>query len=250
MAITNPSPTPPTVNNAVLSYLKLRQTIGFMGILLPIVLFFIPLIFTPCKEMQPSISHYYYTSLHIVFVGMLCVLGAFLITYRGVEKYENPLSNLAGICCWGVATFPTPFDTDFKEGCGCQLVSLLHKMPPAVGYTHFISATMMLLCFAAISFFIFPKHDNKAIDPIDPKKTLRNRIYRTCATIIIISILIIAYFDFVLKHQQEGTWLDYTTFIFETTSLWAFGLSWLIKGTYLLPNSSNRWIRALVSFVR
>jgi hypothetical protein len=54
-----------------------------------------------------SISAYYFTSAHAVFIGSICVMGALLIVYRGVKPTEDVLLNLAGTLAFVVAFVPT-----------------------------------------------------------------------------------------------------------------------------------------------
>lgn len=56
---------------------------------------------------QVSISAYYYTSAHGVFVATLCSIGAMLIVYRGSTDTEDVLLNLAGVLAFVVAMVPT-----------------------------------------------------------------------------------------------------------------------------------------------
>jgi hypothetical protein len=44
----------------------------------------------------------------------------------------------------------------------------------------------------------------------------------------------IGLFNFAFK--VEKGFFTYSTFIFETTALWAFGTAWLVKGSVLLKN--------------
>jgi len=57
--------------------------------------------------LQVSISAYYYTSAHGVFVAALCAIGAMLIVYRGSSDTEDVLLNLAGVLAFVVAMVPT-----------------------------------------------------------------------------------------------------------------------------------------------
>ena len=56
---------------------------------------------------QTSISAYYFTSAHSVFVAALCVIGAMLIVYQGSNDTEDVLLNLAGILAFIVGMVPT-----------------------------------------------------------------------------------------------------------------------------------------------
>ena len=56
---------------------------------------------------QTSISAYYFTSAHAVFIGSVCVVGALLIVYKGSKDTEDVLLNLAGTVAFVVAFVPT-----------------------------------------------------------------------------------------------------------------------------------------------
>jgi hypothetical protein len=56
---------------------------------------------------QTSISAYYFTSAHAVFIAALCAIGAMLIVYKGSNDTEDVLLNLAGILAFIVAVDPT-----------------------------------------------------------------------------------------------------------------------------------------------
>jgi hypothetical protein len=56
---------------------------------------------------QTSISAYYFTSAHGVFIAALCVIGALLIVYKGSNDTEDVLLNMAGILAFIVAMVPT-----------------------------------------------------------------------------------------------------------------------------------------------
>ena len=54
-----------------------------------------------------SISAYYFTGAHAVFIGSICAMGALLIVYKGLTPTEDVLLNLAGILAFVVAFVPT-----------------------------------------------------------------------------------------------------------------------------------------------
>jgi len=56
---------------------------------------------------QTSISAYYFTTAHTVFLGVLYAIGAMLIVYQGTGDTENTLLNLAGVLAFVIATVPT-----------------------------------------------------------------------------------------------------------------------------------------------
>src|SRR5512143_1409059 len=90
----------------VFSYLTLRKAIGALGLALPFVLSFGAfLIFH--QPVQNSISHYYWTGMRDVFVGMLFAIGFFLLSYQGYERADRIAGILACVFAVGVALFPT-----------------------------------------------------------------------------------------------------------------------------------------------
>ncbi|MDR3664025.1 MAG: hypothetical protein P4L86_27160 [Mycobacterium sp.] len=56
---------------------------------------------------QTSISAYYFTTAHAIFIGALFSIGAMLIVYQGMSDTENTLLNLAGVLSFVIATVPT-----------------------------------------------------------------------------------------------------------------------------------------------
>ena len=60
---------------------------------------------TSCWEV--SISAYYYTPVHAMFVGALVAIGVCLIAVKGSEEWEDMLLNVAGILAPIVAFVPT-----------------------------------------------------------------------------------------------------------------------------------------------
>jgi hypothetical protein len=229
-------------SNQTLSFLALRQLIGWMGILLPWVLIFGTLLSAKCTAVQPSISHYYYSKLHVVFVGTLCLLSGFLFTYKGTTpgNFERWVSRFAALFALGVTFFPTNFK-GFEESCRyIQLVPINLESSGIIKDIHFVCAAAMFVCFDIFCFYIFQMPDNKnEIRPYSLKKRRRNTFYFVCGCIIVISIIMILVFM-----KKQGTWFsDHSTLIFETTALSAFGASWLLKGTVNWENFKRSPIR-------
>ena len=89
-------------NQLVISYTLLRQVVGWIGTLLPIVLL-AGLAISSTQSRPDSMSGYYYTDMRNVFVGALCALGAFLGAYDGYDDLDRWITNIAGFCAVGVA---------------------------------------------------------------------------------------------------------------------------------------------------
>lgn len=58
--------------------------------------------------LQTSISAYYYTPVHAVFIGVLVTMGICLVALKGNTDGEDVLMNLAGMLAPAVAFIPTP----------------------------------------------------------------------------------------------------------------------------------------------
>ncbi len=238
--------------DAVMSFLLLRQLIGILGIGLPFTLAIGTFFIGNCNELQPSISHYYYSIMHIVFVGVLCVLGGFLITYRGTTKYrhENAWSNFAGVCAFGVAMFPTDMEgLANPAGRGCQFIELKPALisPEHTGWIHYGFAAALFICFVVFCLKIF--QDADLGEPVDAKKSRRNKTYKICGWIIIASIACIAAVAIYDRITGRNNF-PYSVIVFETTALLPFGFSWLLKGSVNWPKSNNAVLKKSVQFFR
>lgn len=143
----------------IISYSKLRAFIGITGIILPVVAV-LGCFLKGAQEasFQISISHYYYSKMHIVFTGVLCVLGGFLITYKGKDKWESRLSNLAGFCAFGIATCPTEF-SGFIQNHNADNIYLLicDAVTEGWGKIYFAFAGLAICLLCCFLFILFSK---------------------------------------------------------------------------------------------
>ncbi len=223
----------PCEDEKIISYQKLRAFIGFIGLFLPVAVVVGCYAFGAKQySWQHSISHYYYSKTHIVFVCTLCVLGGFLITYKGKDVWESRLSNIAGYCAFGIVSFPTSF-TGFQPPANGtnQYINILQDINKFWNGVHFAFAAALFTCFVIFCLYFFQKPDEKYSGIDEVKFRRRKRIYKICGWGILISIIMIVLFNFVIP--QKGLFI-YSTFIFETTSLWFFGTAWLVKGSLAL----------------
>ena len=238
-----------TNDDYVISYLLLRQLIGILGIALPFALIFGNRLLGNGHWLQPSISHYFYSYMHFAFVGVLFILGAILISYREKEyQLANRVSTFAGAFAFCVAIFPTKFNGFLKPEY-LHIEDMYWKSWFKI--IHFGSALMLFICFAIFCFFIFQKSD-KDLKPadFDKKKKLRNRIYKICGWGIVISIFMIAACTLYEKYVAITVFTKYSTFIFETTALLCFGISWLLKGSVNWKTGDSNLLRKMVAPVR
>ncbi len=192
-----------------------RQTLGILGIALPLVL--APVagqrsIKGPDQwwEQLNSISAYYHTGAEVLFIGIVMALGIFLITYEGYSNSggskDRWISTLAGVAAVVLAFFPTEADGPYTSP------EWWDRWMEAV---HFTSAALLFGSFAFMALFLFTKGHG----PLRTRlKEPRVMIHIACGGAIVLCMVGLAIFD--------------TDYIFwpEAIMLWAFGISWLVKG--------------------
>jgi drug/metabolite transporter (DMT)-like permease len=207
----------------VISYRALRRAIGVLGILLPLLVTVMARVFgqTGC---QPSISAYFHTTAREVFVGVLAVVGAFLISYKGFDSTDSRASNLAGVAALCVAAFPC------KSGLAGPKIGIFQLPQAWSNPIHFLTAAVLFATLAGISAFLFTRTDAPAA--MTRQKKSRNVVYRTCAVVMALALLEIAASSLLMTEPKQN--LYRTTLLGETIALLAFGVSWLVKGETIL----------------
>lgn len=197
---------------------------------------------------RDSLSHYYYDGVvGSVFVGMLFFIGAFMFAYHTV-RWVTWISSFAGACAFLVAVFPT-------EESGCQdgtflgrpfvaietaadgtipaTVAAAFRMFPKVSYVHFGAAAVLFLTLAFMCFVVFTRVLPKHVDDdgnLTPQKRNRNRLYRLCGTVIVLAIVAMVVKFWVFADGWAFWEVLNLTFWMEAIGLWAFGVSWVLKG--------------------
>ena len=207
----------------VISYLGLRRAVGIIGTALPFVLV-VGKWLLDGWGIQSSISGYYYTSMRDVFVGSLCAIGVFLLSYQGYERADNLAGNLACFCVVGVALFPT---TPATTASATQSL---------VGQIHLLFASAYFLTLAYFSLVLFRK--TNPAKQMTGRKKQRNVVYTVCGYTILVCIGLIVVDTVFLKHSALQT-LD-PVFWLESAAVLAFGLSWLTKGEAILADLATQ----------
>jgi hypothetical protein len=196
------------------AYTLLQQIVGVMAFLLPPVLFFGNWALTG-NELESSVSAYYHTPMGSVFVGVLWALAVFFSSYNykalpGFE-WDNRLSWVAGLAAVCVAIFPTTSDA-----------SVSSRSEQNIGIVHMISACVLFILLAVFALVLFPRSRGA----MTPEKRLRNAVYRTCGGLMVAAMLLM-----FPSQQLPDSWHAFLWL--ETICVWAFGISWLIKGGFL-----------------
>lgn len=206
-----------TNDSLVISYLGLRKAIGIIGTALPFVLAFGKILLEG-PGIQSSISAYYYTVMRDVFVGSLCAIAVFLMSYRGYERQDDIAGDLACAFALGVALFPATPDA----GATAQ--------ENVIGVLHLFFAACFFLTLAFFSLVLFRKTNPDK--PPTLRKVQRNRVYTVCGYAILVCIALITLVAFMsndspIKRLDPVFWL-------EAAAIVAFGVSWLTKGEAIL----------------
>jgi hypothetical protein len=201
----------PAKNDQIISYYALRILIGATGVLLPLLLIIGNFIVSNTLRIEDSVSDYYDNSTAgDILVGVLFVLGFFLMTYKGYDKVDSRTANLGCIFALGVALFPTTSTNH-----------VIHIM-------HFVFALLLFTVFIFFSVYLFRKSD--PAKKCTRQKNNRNRIYLICGIIMIACIAGIAVSMLFLENFSKPLHL---VFWLESIALIAFGISWIVKAEFL-----------------
>ena len=214
-------------NPQVISYLTLRKTVGILAILFPIIIIGGSLISGECHEILGNLSTYYHTNMRNFYVGILCAIALFLFAYNGYERKDAIAGNIACVFALLVAFFPT---------------SVTEPMTPCIPFTyenkisssiHFFSAGGFFLILAYFSIFLFTIKEPRPTK----MKLKRNKLYRICGYIILGCISVMAILFLLERLHRAQSIQKYDPIIWlEILTLWAFGISWLVKGNFILKD--------------
>ena len=202
------------------AYTYLQRAVGVIAVSLPMTLAVGHLVLGGDEPgLRGSISAYYYTHMGNVFVGALCALAVFFLSYnyRPIRSFgtDSLLSKFASLAAVGVAVFPTADDAVFANG-GEKLVSTLHL----------VCAGALFGLLGVFAHFRFTLTSPTGI--VTPEKRRRNQLYRVCGTLIFMCMALVLVSNVV---KPPPTW--HTLFWLETVCVEAFGVSWLVKGGFL-----------------
>jgi len=231
-------------NDLVFSYLTLRNLIGILGMLLPVIL-----LFAPFGRIQPSISDYYYTGKGDILVVVLSVLGVFLFTYYGYNRWERLLTIIAAVSGIGVAFVPTTYRGRPGE-------YTIHNPDSMIGKwfgegMHFTCAGIFLVSLAIMSLVFFTKFKTPVCKDNGRRtqKGKRNMVYKICGWIMLGCVAVLALYLLARKLEIKAiTDLvgDFPViFVLESVAVEAFGFSWLTKGETFWPDGQSYALRIL-----
>ena len=224
----------------------LRQTVGWIGTLLPVVL----LIGNTISSTAPrpdSMSGYYYTDMRNIFVGTLCALGVFLAAYEGYDDVDRWITNVAGFGAIDVALCPAKpaVCVGGAGACPASSVTRLSASQQVAGDIQLVLAavTFIALGLMAVRFakggMTPPGHGirgqiryglgfGKPSEGCQPQQyTEDNVVYRVSGVTIMFCVILAALTN-LLPASVNAHWP--LLFIIEAVAVFAFGVSWFVKG--------------------
>lgn len=189
----------------MINTIRLRCTIGWLGILLPWIVVLLLWAF------PSSISATYYTAEAITpFMIILGSASFLLFSYKGYGAIDDVINSFAGIFGLLICLFPC-------TNSAFELVGTFQVPYIISGRIHNIAAIGFFGLLSFNSLFLFTRGDG---NPTKNKK-IRNIIYRVCGIGMIASFLILLLPSFYIR-----IWLV------EAVALFFFGISWLTKADY------------------
>ena len=203
---------------------RLRKAIGLFGLVLPGLLYLIH------GNLLSSLSHYYYSSAVVLFIGILFSFGLVLISYTGYPKDDDEtlsddlLTTLAGIFIFIAVIIPVKskgylgqvFDknSDYLFGHESDIKNMIHLA----------SAGLFLLILGYMCYGKFTR-----------SKINRNYryLYKICGLTIWIclGLTIVGFIVGKIWFENDlDRYLPGYTFWLESVAVFAFAVAWLVKG--------------------
>jgi hypothetical protein len=213
----------------VVSYLTLRQMIGWISLLMPIAIRVGAYVFEGVHSTN-TISAYYYTGMRDILVSTLVLAGAFLACYRTPSRADNVISVITGLAAMGIALFP--MNPLYAQEILNQFPNTIEKACYAshgiLGFHIYFGTSFFVLSFYLV-FFRF-----SAFTPRMPtrQKIIRNRIYKICGVLMLVAMLAIGVLDFINK--------DPAIFWPEALFVSTYSAAWLVKGQLVLKDPKVR----------
>jgi hypothetical protein len=203
-------------HDLALDYIYLRKAIGVLALLLPTIVVLGKWSLDRQWALEGSISLFYYTHSRNFFVGILCALAVFFLSYEhgatGKFKADNYWSGFASAMALGVAFLPT---MRTLQATSAERV---------VGVLHLVCAGALFVILGVFAIHFFRMSDG----PVTQEKVKRNKVYLACGSIIFACLGAVVASE-IFKPPAEWNVL----FFLETVMVWAFAVSWLIKGGFL-----------------
>jgi hypothetical protein len=209
---------------------RIRKLIGTLGLGLPILL---PL---AAQEVYASISHYYYSTLpSLLFIIILASFGLFLLSYKGykidrtTERVSDDfITNIGGIAALVVVFVPTTccdsMSTLIDSLCDNETLPLFGHKNDTAKVIHLVAAGIFIVSMGWMSRYKFTRGSDDG----------KHGLYTWCGNLVFLSVGLIIVF-MAIERWISKTFIihNYYVYMFETTAVIPFGISWLVKGKAL-----------------
>jgi len=234
----------PARSNEPLSFSSytIRGLIGAIAMLLPVV------VFIRAARITPSISWSYYTNARDLFVGLLFVIGAFMVSYQGRkhtvqkkaasyrkwagERQEQLVALVGGLAAGATAVAPTAACAEFpcpSDPAGI-LVPTACRLDP-IAMLHYTGAVILFSATVYFCLFAFVRQARaklKAGQGSPGPKQLRIGVYYFCGWGILVTMA-----ASIVAALTGFNPISNFTFWTETIALELFGFAWLTASHYL-----------------
>ena len=209
------------ITSALVWLKRIRNIIGFLGMLLPWVALLGAFLVSKfgcgikhCFWEDLSISATYYVT--PALTGILTTAAIVLMCYDGYDRKDDIVTTLAGVCGLLIVLFPC--DCCIIKPTDC--VGMFQLKAENSHIIHSVSAVCFFLLLSYMSICRFTKtRENKENEQTEQKLT-RNTIYRICGYGMLAALVFI---PLPIRFPAK-------TFIVEAIALTFFGISWLVKG--------------------
>lgn len=206
----------------VLTYFNVRQSLGVIAAVFPLLLLTGGLVTE--GQVLPSISDYYFSAMRDFVVGALVAIGIFLLAYKGEKHvHRDWLDTLtgfgAGAASIGLALFP---NQPHARGIETFFHAIMDDRI-SVGL-HFLSSFVFLTALTLYCLRVFCRG-------AQPRQ---RRIFVICGWALLTVGVTATFASFVRAFDWFGASfaVEDLNLIFwlETTGIWAFCIAWLVKG--------------------
>ncbi|WP_176308490.1 DUF998 domain-containing protein [Micromonospora sp. NBS 11-29] len=195
----------------------LRLGIGSVGLALPVVLVVGHIVATRRLTLLDSLSGYYHSEMRDVFVGAMCAVGVFLISYR-YRWPDDLLGTVAGVLAVAVALFPTTTAAPVATVSGSDRTA---------GVVHQVAAAGLFVLLAVFCLVLFTRPDRAGVPP----RRGALAFYRSCGGLILLAVVLALASTRLppdVRHTLKPVlWC-------ETVAVFVFGAAWVAKSDALL----------------
>ena len=207
---------------------RIRKWVGWLGMLLPIIVLALCLIFqcVPGDHYFPdSISAtYYYAPTITPFMIILGAASILLMCYKGYTWVDDVINTLTGVFGLCICLFPCGNNPNLLVG--------TFQIPQNIsGIIHNISAALFFILLSYNVLFLFTKSSGE----ITANKKKRNIIYRICGCGMLLALTAILFVT--IFNIWAGIWMV------EAVALFCFGIAFLTKADvypWLFCDSAGR----------